>query len=118
MSDIWAPVVAALGSSLLTALATFGIAWWQARKTAKSALAERRSQAYAKILTQSITIMNLANTMHHSMEVRSGIREALNMTIGKYEALDPFKLADRIEKDLQPLYEAWSEVWAVGSSHG
>ena len=37
------------------------------------------------------------------------------MTLGIQKPLDPLELADRLRADLEPLYEAWSEVWAVGS---
>ena len=33
----------------------------------------------------------------------------------KYKALDPLELARWQITEMQPLWEAWSEVWAVGS---
>ena len=50
-----------------------------------------------------------------TMEYRSGLREGLNVLSGKYKALDPLELARWQITEMQPLWEAWSEVWAVGS---
>jgi hypothetical protein len=115
MSDIWAPVVAALGSSLLTGLVAFGLEWWRSKKAAKSALSERRSRAYSMLLTRSTFLMQLASDLHLMMEIRSGLKEGLNVTMGTQKALDPLELADRLGAEVRPLYEAWSEVWVVGS---
>jgi len=115
MSDIWVPVVAALGASLLTGLVAFGMEWWRSRKVGKSGLADRRSRAYSTLLTRSTTVMQLATNLHVAMELRSGLREGINVTAGIRKALDPLELADRLNTEMQPLYEAWSEVWVVGS---
>src|SRR5690349_10811902 len=115
MSDIWAPVIAALGSALLTGFIAFGLEWWRSREAEKSALAERRSRAYSSLLAQSASVMELASHLHIIMEIRSGLRESINTTIGKSKPLDPLDLANWIRAETQPVYEAWSEVWAVGS---
>ena len=49
------------------------------------------------------------------MQFRSGVRETLNMTIGRSKPLDPLELAQWQSKEMQPMFDAWSEVWAVGS---
>ncbi len=116
MSDLWVPVVvAALGSSALTGIVAFGLDWWRSKRADKSARAERRSRAYSTLLTRSTSIVHLASDLHLTMEFRSGLREGLNVTLGRQKALDPLELADRLRAELQPLYEAWSEVWVIGS---
>jgi hypothetical protein len=115
MSDIWAPVIAALGSSILTGLVAFGLEWWRSRRSDKSSLADRRSRAYSMLLTRSTSVMQLATNLHILMELRSGLKEGINVTIGKQKALDPSELVDRLSAETQPLYEAWSEIWVVGS---
>jgi hypothetical protein len=83
MSNIWAPVVAALGASLLTGGFGFGVVWWQAQQAKKSALSERRSRAYSMLLVQSASVMRMARGIHVTMEYRSGLREGLNVLSGK-----------------------------------
>ncbi len=115
MSDLWVPVIAALGSSALTGMVAFGLEWWRTSRAERSARSERRARAYSMLLARSSVIAHLASELHVAMEVRSGLREGLNVTLGVQKAFDPLELADRLRADLQPLYEAWSEVWAVGS---
>lgn len=115
MSDLWIPVIAALGSSALTGLVAFGLDWWRSYRAGKSALSERRSRAYSTLLTRSTIIAHLASDLHVVMEARSGLREGLNVTMRIQKALDPLELSDRLRAEIQPLYEAWSEVWVVGS---
>jgi hypothetical protein len=115
MSAIWAPVIAALGASLLTGFFTFGLEWWREWKAAKSALAERRSRAYSKLLVESTSILQLVSNMHIAMEARSGLREGINVMTGKLKPLDPLEFARWLGAESQPLFEAWSEVWAVGT---
>jgi hypothetical protein len=60
-------------------------------------------------------IAHLAGDLHTIMELRSGMKEGINVTFRFQKALDPLELADRLRAEIQPLYEAWSEVWVVGS---
>lgn len=115
MSDLWIPVIAALGSSALTGMVAFGLEWWRSQKADKSAQAERRSRAYSMLLTRSTIIAHLASDLHIAMELRSGLAESLNVAMGLQKKLDPLELSDRLRAELEPLYEAWTEVWVVGS---
>jgi hypothetical protein len=115
MSDLWVPVIAALGASALTGMVAFGLEWWRSKKADKSARAERRARAYSMLLAHSGVIIHIASGFHIAMEARSGLREGLNVTLGIQKPLDPLELTDRLHAVLQPLYEAWSEVWVVGS---
>ncbi len=115
MSDLWVPVIAALGSSALTGLVAFGLGWWHSHRAEKLALSERRTRAYSMLLTRAAVIDYLAGGLHIAMQFRSGIADGVSVTLGKQKAFDPLELVDRLRADVQPLYEAWSEVWVVGS---
>jgi hypothetical protein len=115
MSNLWVPVIAALGSSFLTGLVAFGLEWWRSDRADKSAQAERRSRAYSMLLTRAAVIAYVAHGLHVIMESRSGLGEGLNVMLGKRNPLDLLELLDRLRSDLEPLYEALSEVWVVGS---
>ena len=115
MLDLWVPVIAALGSSALTGMVAFGFEWWRSSRAERSALSERRTRAYSMLLTRSAVIAHVASGLHITMESRSGLTEGLNVTLCIQKPLDPLELADRLRADLEPLYEAWSEVWIVGS---
>jgi len=67
------------------------------------------------LLTRSTIIAHLASDLHIAMQLKSGLTESLNVAMGITKKLDPLELADRLRAELQPLYEAWTEVWMVGS---
>lgn len=115
MPDIWAPVIAALGSSLLTGLIAFGLEWWRSRSSDRSALSERRSRAYSALLARSTAVSHLAGELHTIMELKSGLLEGINFMVGKSSPVDVIELAKWSDAATIPLYEAWSEVWAIGS---
>ena len=106
---------AALGSSALTGAVAFGLEWWRSNRAGKATQAERRSRAYSMLLTRSIIFANLAADLHAVMEVRSGIKEGIDVTLRIQKALDPLEMQFRLRAEILPLYEAWSEVWVVGS---
>lgn len=115
MSDLWVPVIAALGSAILTGIVAFGIEWWCSSRAEKAALAEQRAHAYATLLAQAGVVTFLAHGLHIAMETRSGLREGLNVTLGRQKPVDVLELNERLRATFQPLYEAWSEVWVIGS---
>jgi hypothetical protein len=81
VSDLWIPVIAALGSSALTGMVAFGLEWWRSKKVDKSAQAERRARAYSMLLTRSTIIAHLASDLHIAMELRSGLAESINVAM-------------------------------------
>lgn len=114
-ADLWVPVIAALGSAFLTGAVAFGLEWWRSRKAGKAAKSERRVRAYSLLLARSGVIAHVAHGYHIAMEFRSGLREGINVATGKQKLLDPLELIALQRTDLEPLYEAWSEVWTWGS---
>ncbi|MDQ1500632.1 MAG: hypothetical protein QOI86_3972 [Actinomycetota bacterium] len=116
VSDIWAPVIAALGSAIITAGALFGIDQRRARRQERAGLQERRRHAYSRLLTYSGVIAHTAGALHTTIQIRSGIREGLDVTLGKRVPMDPMDVDARLRQDFIPLSEAWSDVWTIGSS--
>lgn len=115
MSDIWAPVIAALGSALLTGMIAFGLERWRSRSADKSALAERRSRAYSALLARSTAVMHLSTNLHSLMEVKSGLRDGIGTMAGKSSPLDEIELLKWTSAVFTSLFEAWSDVWSIGS---
>ncbi len=120
MSNLWIPVIgipviAALGSSALTGLVAFGLEWWRSYRAGKLEQSERKARAYSTLLARSGVIVYVIYGLHALMEVRSGLGEGLSVTLRIQKPTDPMKLINRLRADLEPLYEAWSEVWIVGS---
>lgn len=114
-TDLWIPVIAALGGAFLTGAVAFGMEWWRARKAGKAAKSERRTRAYSLLLARSAVIVHIASGLHIAMATRSGLREGINVATGKRKLVDPLDLIALQRTDLEPLYDAWSEVWTWGS---
>jgi hypothetical protein len=76
LSDIWAPVAAAIGASALTALATWGL---DVRREARRARAERsdeRQRAYVTLLDATYVLILALDALRMAAELRSGLVEA------------------------------------------
>jgi hypothetical protein len=116
MSSSLYVVIAALGSSALTGLVAFGVEWWRSSRAGTAARAERRSRAYSLLLTRSMIVAHLATDLHTLMEVRSALLGSVATTSGPQQLIDPLVVQqERLRAEVLPLYEAWSEVWVVGS---
>jgi hypothetical protein len=114
-ADLWVPVIAALGSALLTGLVAFGLEWWRSHKAGQASKSERRVKAYSLLLLRSAVISHFAYGVHIAMEFRSGLREGINVATGRQKPLDPLELIELQRTELNPLYEAQSEIWTWGS---
>jgi predicted negative regulator of RcsB-dependent stress response len=52
---IWAPVVAALGASILTGIFGFGGILWQQHRASQAAAAQEKSAAYHQLIARSLS---------------------------------------------------------------
>lgn len=114
-SQVWAPVVAALGASVLTALAALGIAAWQARRASRNDLLASRRSAYARLLSVTGIIVHSAWMLRVTQDIRSGLGEGIDVAFRLRKPIDPIEFDTWMRRDLEPLYGAWSDVWTVGS---
>lgn len=115
-TDVWAPVIAAIGASLITGVATFGVAIWQLRRSRREQLQTERRRAYSALLAVSGLIIHSAWMLRLMINFRSGASEALDIAFRLRHPIDPLEVDERLRKDLVPLYRAWSDVWTVGST--
>ncbi len=115
-STIWAPVAAALGASLLTGLLLFGVEKWRAHLGENSAKQERRARAYASLLSASAVILiSTAGGLRLARKTRTGVAEGVAVTTRMRKLMDPLEFTDWIRRDTMPLFEAWAEIWVIGT---
>lgn len=114
-SDVWAPVVAALGASALTATVALSIDVRSSRKDERSARAARQQNAYSELLTRSALLVYTAGALRLTMQLRSGVKEGLDVTLRQRKPVDPIDISDRVRRDMEPLFATMSEIWIVGS---
>jgi hypothetical protein len=115
-STIWAPVAAALGASLLTGLLLFGVEKWRAHLAENSAQQERGARAYASLLSASAVILiSTAGGLRLARKTRTGVAESVAVTTRMRKLMDPLEFSDWIRRDTMPLFEAWAEIWVIGT---
>jgi hypothetical protein len=111
IQSVWAPVVAALGASALTTAGLL-IRDWVVRRHRH---VTERLAAYESLLASSMVVAQTAIALRLTVQIRSGLREGFDVALRHRRLLEPLDLADRLTRDLQPLFTAWTAVWAKGS---
>jgi hypothetical protein len=117
-ADIWAPVVAALGASLLTIMGSFGLTHHRQKLRERAAREEGRSAAYRDLHGRSLDIMMRVRAVGEVMRLRSSRGEPRDIPLRGAEPVDLFKILEWIVPAFQPFSDAWSRVCAVGSQPG
>ncbi len=115
MDAIWAPVVAALGSSSLTTVGILLRDRIQGQRDRRASLQAACKQAYGQMLTGCAIFMLEVGGVHLAMEVRSGLKEGVDIALRQRKPIDPLELVDRLIAHSQPLFDAWSTIWSVGT---
>jgi hypothetical protein len=112
---IWAPVVAALGASLLTGGFGFGGIWWQQHRLGRAAAVQEKAVAYHQLISHSLSLAARASTLRNVMQTRSGLKEGVDVTFRLRRPFDPMELHDWLVKDFEPINDAWSKVQMIGT---
>jgi len=107
-------VVAALGASALTALASLGVVALRERLRRKATDRETLIAAITAMLSRSISLSLRAQMMGEAMKIRSGLGEGIDVLTHQRKPLDPLEFHDWLAQDVVPLSQAWSVVWARG----
>ena len=110
-----ATLAAGLGGSFLTGAAGIGIAAVTARSSRRGARDEARRDAYSRLVAATAPVAQTAWAIHHTMAVRSGLREGADVALHVRTAMDPLQLNAELRKDFEPVSQAWSAVWTVGT---
>jgi hypothetical protein len=113
--SIWAPVVAALGASVLTGGFGFGTIWWQQRKRDRGDAAAQKSEAYHQLISHSLSFTIRAQALRNTMRSRSGLNERLDLALRLRRPIDPMELHDWFAQGYEPMNQAWSKVEVIGS---
>ena len=115
LDQSWAVLIAALGASLLTALATLAIERQRSLRATRDARDEARLEAYAEVLTRSGLVGMTADTFRVTMQLRSALPDAVVVAAGLRKPIEAFDLDDRLRRDLGPMWLAMSRISILGT---
>jgi hypothetical protein len=107
-------VVAALGASALTAVASLGVVALQERMRGKRDDRDTLTGAITAMLSLSMAVMMRWQAAGQQMRLRSGAGEGIDVVLRVRKPADAQELHDWLASDLTPLNEAWSVIWARG----
>ena len=110
MTDAWAVLAAALGSSTLTIVATFGLELWRERRAQKKADADRLRNSCVQMASHAMSFALRAQALYFTGIDRSGIKEGLDVALYHRKPLDPRDLMDWLLIDMGPMLEAQSLI--------
>ena len=106
-NSLWIPVVAALGASALTTLAAFGVEAYRQQVSAATGRSERRRLAYNGFLVRSAEHISMLQQLRELRRLGTQPRLKIN--------LDAVQTLREYMRELLPMFEAWTQVWMVGS---
>lgn len=89
--------------------------WWRDRSAAESTLRAEKRRAYEALLNRSGLLIHTAGALHATMEHRSGLPEGVDVALTIRKPADPLELAELMRQDTEPLYAAWTSIWAIGT---
>jgi hypothetical protein len=108
-------LIAGLGGACIGIGGGVAVAAIQARRQTRSERNGARAAAYSRLIATTGLLMHTAQTLRLAMQFRSGINEGLDIALRLRKPMDLFDLNTELRKDLEPLYQAWAEVWTVGT---
>ena len=114
MSDTWAVVVAALGSATLSTGGAFWLDAYRARRRAIEARTLELKTACAQIVSGAQRLLFKAAALHINMEVRSGLRESLDLVLHHRKPVDILELNDYLMIEQGMILDAQATIWRTG----
>jgi len=111
MTQTVAVLIAALGSSALTGLASLGVTWYRDWRQGKSDDNAALHAAIMGILSRSMAVAFRAQSMGQMMKIRSGLMEGVDIALHHRKPVDGLELHDWLAQDVVPLNAALGEIW-------
>ena len=111
----WAPVVAALGASIITLFGSFGLFQWQRWRDNRAAAKAVKLAAYGDLHARIFSFARRIDSVGLTKQLRSGFGERLDVALRHRKPLDLFTLYDWMDTDLKPLHDAYAKICAIGT---
>lgn len=106
--------MAALGAALLSTGGAFILDAFRARRRDKGAKADELKAACVQIISGAQRLLFKAAALHISMEVRSGLRERLDLVMHHRKPIDILELNDYLMIEQGKILDAQTTIWLTG----
>jgi len=118
MTSAEVALIAALGASFLTGLASLGVVWVREWRRSKAQDRAALHAAVLELLSRSMGVAFRARTMGDAMKTRSGLGEGLDVTLRLRKPLDHMEFHDWLAEDIMPLQAALNRIWTRWDQEG
>lgn len=115
LSSDWAPVVAAVGASLATAVGTWGVSAWTLAKASTSGKDSDRRAAYLDLLGACVGLTVKGQGLAVERQVRSTWRDGPLTLLGLRPPLDHMRLNEGLSERVDAVLRAQARLWVVGT---
>lgn len=107
-------IIIGLGSSGLTGLVAFGIEAWRLRRRVSDVRDDKLIEACAKMISSAQKIIFKAAALHMTMQIRSGLRESLDVLLHQRKPIDVLELNDYLLVEQGVILDAQAVMWLLG----
>jgi hypothetical protein len=107
-------VVAALGAAFLSTGGAFLLEMYRTYRRAKIARSDELKMACIQIISGAQRLLFKAAALHVSMEVRSGLRESLDLAMHHRKPIDILELNDYMMVEQGKILDAQAAIWLTG----
>lgn len=111
-------VIAALGASALTGLASLGLVAFQEWRRGKASDQDALRAAIGELLARSLALTLRAEVIAAALKNRSGLREFLDVMMHHRKPVDMLEVHDWMAQDWAPLNTALSDLWTRCDQEG
>lgn len=113
--SLWVPVVAALGASVLTSLATLALEWRRRVDARRSQTRQVRLSAYIDLIQAANGVLMTGVSTRALLQSRSGLASSLSEALRLRRPIDDGQLVWRMKDELQPILDAQAAVLTCGT---
>ena len=115
VSSAWAPVVAALGASILTGFFTWGFSASGQRRADRRDAERRQGEGYLPILLASNRLVAFGQVLRVMLSARTGVAEGLGVLLRLRKPIDTQDLMGRFATELTAILDAQAALQTVGT---
>jgi hypothetical protein len=114
MTETWAVVAAALGSSGLTGFSALGLDWWKGRRATHSERQSSLRSACERLISSAMMLTYRAGMIQQQAVIRSGLGDSIDVLLHQRKPLDFLELSEQMFPQWEEIMAAQATIWSFG----